>query len=63
MISDNLRETLVRALNLAQKHQHEYATLEHLLHSLCDDPDATQILRACNINSKQLRSELENSYK
>ena len=59
MITDNLRKTLVRALSLAQENQHEYATLEHLLHALCDDPDAAPILKSCGIKLKQLKLELQ----
>ncbi len=59
MIADNLRETLFCALDLARESQHEYVTLEHLLHSLCDDPDAAPILKTCGVNLKQLKKELE----
>ena len=60
MISENLRKTLIRALELAQTSQHEYATLEHLLYALCDDPDAAPILKTCGVKLKQLKNELEN---
>ena len=59
MIADNLRETLFCTLDLARESQHEYVTLEHLLYSLCDDPDATPILKTCGVNLKQLENELE----
>jgi len=46
MLSRNLEQTLHRALALATERRHEYATLEHLLLSLCDDQDAVAVLRA-----------------
>ena len=36
-----LEETLHRAVGYANARRHEYATLEHLLLALIDDPDAT----------------------
>ena len=39
MLSANLEQTLHRALAGANERRHEYATLEHLLLALIDDPD------------------------
>jgi len=58
MLSRNLERTLHRALALANQRRHEYATLEHLLLALTDDSDAVAVLRACNVDLGQLRSEL-----
>lgn len=57
-LSRHLEETLRRALNLAGERNHEYATLEHLLLSLIDDPDAVAVMRACNVDLGKLAQEL-----
>ncbi|HEX2581328.1 MAG TPA: ATP-dependent Clp protease ATP-binding subunit ClpA [Dongiaceae bacterium] len=58
MLSTNLEQTLHRALALAGERHHDFATLEHLLLALTDDPDALAVLRACNINVERLKREL-----
>jgi ATP-dependent Clp protease ATP-binding subunit ClpA len=66
--SRSLEQSLHRALALANEPHHEYATLEHLLLALVDDPDAAAVIRACNVDIDKLRrnlvtyveSELEN---
>ncbi|MFT8246882.1 ATP-dependent Clp protease ATP-binding subunit ClpA [Roseomonas sp. BN140053] len=58
MLSRNLEQTLHRALALANDRRHEYATLEHLLLSLCDDTDATTVLRACGVEIEKLKRDL-----
>ncbi|UFN51165.1 ATP-dependent Clp protease ATP-binding subunit ClpA [Roseomonas sp. OT10] len=58
MLSRNLEQTLHRALALANDRRHEYATLEHLLLSLCDDQDATTVLRACGVEIEKLKRDL-----
>ncbi len=58
MLSRNLEQSLHRALGLASKRRHEYATLEHLLLSLTEDQDAVSVLRACNIDLARLRRDL-----
>ena len=66
--SSSLEKALHQALTLANERAHEYATLEHLLLALLEDKDAAAVMRACNVNVKQLRqtiteyvdSELEN---
>ncbi len=57
--SSHLEQTLHRALAEASKRRHEYATLEHLLLSLIDDPDASAVLKACNVDCNLLRRNLE----
>jgi len=54
-LSISLEKSLHRAIRLASDHQHEYATLEHLLLALVDDSDAVQVMRACNVDIEQLR--------
>jgi ATP-dependent Clp protease ATP-binding subunit ClpA len=56
--SRNLEQSLNRALVLAKERHHEYATLEHLLLALVDDPDAAVVMRACNVDIDKLRRGL-----
>ncbi len=58
MLSRNLEQTLHRALALASERRHEYATLEHLLLALGDDPDATTVLKACGVDIERLKRDL-----
>ena len=58
MLSNNLEQTLHRALGLANERRHEYATLEHLLLALTDDPDAVAVLRACGLDLDSLRGDI-----
>ncbi|MDX1555595.1 MAG: Clp protease N-terminal domain-containing protein, partial [Xanthomonadales bacterium] len=58
MLSPNLEQTLHRALGLANERRHEYATLEHLLLALTEDPDAVAVLRACGIEMERLRGDI-----
>ncbi|MBM3515192.1 MAG: ATP-dependent Clp protease ATP-binding subunit ClpA [Alphaproteobacteria bacterium] len=59
MLSQNLEKTLRLALASAAERRHEYATLEHLLLALCDDPDAIAVLKACNVNVDKLKTEVK----
>ncbi len=56
--SRNLEESLHRAVAYANQRKHEYATLEHLLLSLTDDPDAAGVMRACEVDLPQLKKAL-----
>ncbi|WP_417452032.1 ATP-dependent Clp protease ATP-binding subunit ClpA [Kordiimonas sp.] len=56
--SPHLEETLHRALKEANERSHEYATLEHLLLSLLEDPDATAVLKACDVDVEILRGQV-----
>src|SRR3546814_17970962 len=58
MLSANLEQTLHRALAGANERRHEYATLEHLLLALIDDPDAMAVLRACRVDLERLRADI-----
>ncbi len=58
MLSKNLEISLHRALAIAKKHRHEYATLEHLLYALVDDPDAMSVMRGCGINLTDIKKNL-----
>ena len=57
--SRTLEHTLRRALTLANQHRHEYVTLEHLLLSLTEDDDASQVMTACKVDLDKLRVNLE----
>ena len=59
MLSVELEETLRRALGLASDHAHEFATLEHLLLAMVEDPDALEVLKGCNVDITSLREMLE----
>jgi ATP-dependent Clp protease ATP-binding subunit ClpA len=53
-----LEETLHRAVHYANERRHEYATLEHLLLALVDDPDAANVMTACNVDLTALKTAL-----
>jgi ATP-dependent Clp protease ATP-binding subunit ClpA len=56
--SQDLEKSLHRALAHANERRHEFATLEHLLLALTDDPDAGSVLRACSVDVDDLRRAL-----
>ena len=58
MLSQELEETLRRAMALASRNGHELATLEHLLMALTDDRDAIDVLKACDVSIETLKQEL-----
>ncbi len=59
MLSDHLEQTLRRAITLATGQRHEYATLEHLLMALAEDPDALDVLQACGVQIENLARDVE----
>ncbi len=56
--SSTLENAIHAALALANDRRHEFATLEHLLLSLLDEPDASRVLNACNVDVDELRTTL-----
>lgn len=58
MLSARLEKTLHKALEIAGSHQHEYATLEHLLLALTEDQDAKAVLNACGVDLEKLSEDL-----
>lgn len=58
MLSKHLENSLHRALAMALKYRHEYATLEHLLYALTEDPEASAVMRGCGVNTEELRRSL-----
>ena len=59
MLSKNLECTLHHAIYVAKSHNHEYATLEHLLYALTEDADAINVMRGCGVNLNDLRRSLK----
>jgi hypothetical protein len=56
--SPALEATLHKAVAAAAERRHGYTTLEHLLLVLADDPDATAVMQACQVDLARLRAEL-----
>jgi ATP-dependent Clp protease ATP-binding subunit ClpA len=56
--STTLEQAIHAALGLANKRSHEFATLEHLLLALMDEQDAARVLRACDVDTEELRETL-----
>ena len=52
--AQSLEKTLHAALTNASDRSHEYATLEHLLLALIEDPDAAQVMSACGVDLGEL---------
>ena len=58
-VSKELQATLQRAIGESRRRRHEYITLEHVLLALCDDPVASQVLKACGVRLRKLAEELD----
>ncbi|WP_197917538.1 ATP-dependent Clp protease ATP-binding subunit ClpA [Thiosulfatihalobacter marinus] len=56
--SNTLEQAIHAALAQANQRRHEFATLEHLLLSLLEEPDALRVLQACGVNIDELRGTL-----
>ena len=56
--SNTLEQAIHAALALANARRHEFATLEHLLLALVDEPDASRVLKACSVETEELRTTL-----
>jgi ATP-dependent Clp protease ATP-binding subunit ClpA len=56
--SSTLEQAIHRALGLANARRHELATLEHLLLSLVDEAEAARVMRACGVDTEELRAAL-----
>ena len=52
--SSTLEKAIHAALALANERRHEFATLEHLLLALLDEPDASRVMKACNVDLDEL---------
>ncbi len=58
MLSKELEGTLNETFRTARARRHEFITVEHLLLALLDDPSASSVMIACEINVDDLRGEL-----
>lgn len=56
--SNTLEQAIHAALAIANARSHEFATLEHLLLALVDEPDASRVMKACNVDLEELRKNL-----
>lgn len=56
--SKELENALHQALLFASERHHEYATLEHLLLALIEEPDAAAVMRACSVDLEILAEKL-----
>ncbi|MDX5400988.1 MAG: AAA family ATPase, partial [Rhodobacterales bacterium] len=56
--STTLEQAIHAALALANARRHEFATLEHLLLALIDEPDANRVMKACSVDTDDLRNTL-----
>jgi len=56
--SNTLEQAIHAALALANARSHEFATLEHLLLALVDEPDAARVMKACSVDTEELRTTL-----
>ncbi len=54
----SLEESLQRSIDYAAKKNHEHVTVEHLLLALIEDSDASNLLKACNVNLSILKKDL-----
>ncbi len=54
MFSKELEKTLNSAFEEARKNRHEYLTVEHLFLALLNNPEAIEVLNACNVASEKL---------
>ncbi|CAK8163609.1 ATP-dependent Clp protease ATP-binding subunit ClpA [Candidatus Xenohaliotis californiensis] len=60
MLSENLKKSLKKALEIAKSLSHEYATLEHLMLAMMEDGETREILTGCGAKIETLINELKN---
>ena len=58
MINQELEQNLNNAFKIAQKQNHEFVTVEHLLLALLENSDARDLLSSNNVNIEQLQADL-----
>lgn len=58
MFSKTLEDALNSAYQAAREKRHEFITVEHLLLSLLDNPEAGAVLAACGANIERMRAGL-----
>ena len=54
-----LEKAISQAFKIASEIYHQYVTLEHLLLSLTDEPDALNVMKACSVDTALLKENLE----
>ena len=54
MINQELEQNLNNAFKIAQKQNHEFVTVEHLLLALLENSDARDLLSSNNVNLEQV---------
>jgi ATP-dependent Clp protease adapter protein ClpS len=59
--SENLEQSLRRAVAIAEERRHQQVTEENLLLALIDDPDAAAVMHACKVDLDGLRRTLSMS--
>ncbi len=57
-LTPGTERALERSLELATERKHEYATLEHLLLALTEEPSTIDVLTACRVDVGKLRSDV-----
>ncbi len=60
MIDKSLELSINQAFQTAREYGHEYASVEHLLLALLDNPASIEVLDACGADRKRLSRELKN---
>ncbi|MBU2742471.1 Clp protease N-terminal domain-containing protein, partial [Acidithiobacillus albertensis] len=60
MIDKALEKSINQAFQIARQYGHEYASVEHLLLALLDNPEGLDVLKACGGNAEHLSMELQN---
>ena len=58
MFSKDLEHTIGQCYKRARENRDEYMTVEHLLLALIDDPDASGVMGACNVDLNALKTAL-----
>ncbi len=58
-MTEELRQSLRRAMLEASSRRHEYVTLEHLLLALCSDPVGARVLQAAGVRLPRLVRDVE----
>ena len=58
-VPNSLRQCLNDAFKNARAHRHEYITLEHLVLAMLREERTRDILQACGVDLKKLKSDLE----
>jgi ATP-dependent Clp protease ATP-binding subunit ClpA len=59
MIGKSTEEAIGRAMNHAAKLRHEYFTVEHIFHSLLDNPEVVDAIDACGGQVSSMRKDIE----